>query len=648
MSPERLSRPWRILVVDDDEVDRMAIRRALRDTQVPADLHEVGSVREAADALRDHDFDCALVDYHLPDGDGRDVLAVRRRIGRSLPVVMVTGRGDEGLAVAVMKEGADDYLTKGTFDADALVRSVRYAMGVHRARKREEETVALNRALAEAGERFGMSLDYDATLEAVAGLFAPGIADHCLLVTARGSREAGRAEPDTRDASVLECPIGSAGRELGRLRLTRRSPALDFSDLERGLVTNLADRAGAALDNALLFAELEEQSEVVVALNAVGRTLAVQLDPMEIASTVVGEGLRLTGATLGALFDPGAEGDKSGFVYTSGAGEPPAADRAWLGVLDTEATVWGDAAEREFSHPFGPDARIGSYLAVTVPAAREDGPIGLFFAHPEPDAFGERAVTLADGLAGWAGVALGNARLFRRVSDAVRVRDDVLGIVSHDLRNPLGVILASAGLLLDLDLDPATQRRELERVRTMGTRMNFLIQDLLDVTRMDADTFSVYPREVSVRDVLHEVEELMSHLAEGEGVRLVREEVPEDLRAVLDRDRIAQLLGNLIGNGLKFTPEGGEVRFGACRDGSHLCLHVADTGAGIPEEQIPHLFDRYWQGGVRKDDGAGLGLPICKGIAEAHGGTIEVDASGGGATFTVRIPPLEPWSAGGS
>lgn len=222
----------------------------------------------------------------------------------------------------------------------------------------------------------------------------------------------------------------------------------------------------------------------------------------------------------------------------------------------------------------------------------------------------------------------------------VAIREEVLSIVSHDLRNPLGVISAAADLLLDLPLDRDQRRTQAEIISRTTDRMGRLIQDLLDVSRIEEGALVVRPSAEEPGALVEEVVTLFGGQAEEAGVTL-EGDVDADLpRARADRDRIIQALSNLVSNALKFTPEGGRVRVGAHRAGpGEVALTVSDTGRGIAPDALERLFDRFWQADRHDRSGAGLGLAIVRGIAEAHGGRVEVASElGQGSTFTVVLP----------
>ncbi|MFL5351399.1 PAS domain S-box protein [Archangium sp.] len=252
--------------------------------------------------------------------------------------------------------------------------------------------------------------------------------------------------------------------------------------------------------------------------------------------------------------------------------------------------------------------------------------------------YGPADLVLAEELASRAGLAIENARLYHASQRATRARDEVLAIVSHDLRNPLSTISMSGKLLLEKTPPEKTrERRQLQAIQRSAERMNRLIQDLLDVARMEAGHLSVERRREEVAPLMHDALELQRTLAEEKGIHL-EESVQGALPAVsVDRERILQVLQNLMGNALRFTPEGGRISLKAWRVGQEVHLSVTDTGPGIAQESLPHLFEPFWQ--ERRTEGAGLGLAIVKGIVEAHGGRIWVESQlGQGTTFVFTVP----------
>ena len=250
-------------------------------------------------------------------------------------------------------------------------------------------------------------------------------------------------------------------------------------------------------------------------------------------------------------------------------------------------------------------------------------------------------LALVEELARRASLAVENARLFREAQAATGARDEMLGVVAHDLRNPLHTIIMASDLVMELPADGtiANARRSVEMIRRAADRMNRLIQDLLDVKRIESGRLTVDPHPTSAHAVVAEAVEMLRPLASGNSLTLAVD-VPADLpRAQIDAPRVHQVLSNLVGNAIKFTPAGGTITIRADATDEEVRISVVDTGPGITPEQLPHLFGRYWQANQRDRRGIGLGLAIAKGIVEAHNGRIWVASTPGeGSRFTFTLP----------
>ncbi|HEX9984836.1 MAG TPA: PAS domain S-box protein [Thermoanaerobaculia bacterium] len=258
--------------------------------------------------------------------------------------------------------------------------------------------------------------------------------------------------------------------------------------------------------------------------------------------------------------------------------------------------------------------------------------------------FGDADVVRARTLGDMTSLALRRVRLLEQEREAkekaeaaVRVRDETLGIVSHDLRNPLTQIGLSADLLPDAS--PEEQRELIETIRGASRQAQRLIQDLLDVARLEAGRFSVQKVEIETEPVVRDACESHEQMASQRKQRIVCNIASPLPKICGDRDRLLQVFGNLIGNAIKFTPERGTIAVEAETHGNDVEFRVRDTGPGIPEADVKNLFRPYWQAKKTAHMGAGLGLAIVRGIVEAHGGKVWADnASGGGALFTFTIP----------
>lgn len=290
--------------------------------------------------------------------------------------------------------------------------------------------------------------------------------------------------------------------------------------------------------------------------------------------------------------------------------------------------------------------KTGAHSAIIVPMiARNEtrGAIALFRTAARRG-FDEEDLALAEELARRAALALDNARLYRKARTAIEARDDVLAVVSHDLGNPLSAIRIGTTLLLSTLPEEEKQTggwKHLVGIRNSAEQMERLIKDLLEVKRIEAGQLSVDRDKVGVPGVVNEAIELLSSIAESKNVQL-RAVLGDELPAIYaDRERILQAFSNLVGNAVKFTAPGGEVRIEAESGEGHVVFTVTDTGSGISEADLPRVFDRYWQAKSRRKgrQGIGLGLVIVKGIVEAHGGQISVTSRlDEGSRFSFTVP----------
>jgi PAS domain S-box-containing protein len=239
--------------------------------------------------------------------------------------------------------------------------------------------------------------------------------------------------------------------------------------------------------------------------------------------------------------------------------------------------------------------------------------------------------------------ALDRERIARKEAEAaLRSRDAILAIVSHDLRNPLSMIMMTAGLL-EREADEGRRRTQVGLVRRAVADMRRLIQDLLDVNQIESGRLSIAPEPVDARALLDGVRPSLDLQASQNDQALEWPSPPRPLMVMADRVRIGQVLANIVGNAIKFTPPLGRIVVDLREDGGAARFCVADTGPGIDRADLPRVFDGFWQSRHRaRRGGVGLGLAIAHGIVKAHGGRIWVASeSGEGARFCFTIP-LDP------
>lgn len=238
----------------------------------------------------------------------------------------------------------------------------------------------------------------------------------------------------------------------------------------------------------------------------------------------------------------------------------------------------------------------------------------------------------------------GHVEVLQKLRELERLKDDFLSATSHELRTPLTSIIGFAELLAD-EVGGALSPEQLAFVRSIqvgGARLKALIDDLLDFARLDAGVLELACEDLDAGPVVAEAVEALRPLAEASGVALAVDRPAAPVVVAMDRRRVAHVLGHLVGNALKFTPAGGRVDVRARAADDALVVEVHDTGIGIAQEHLPHLFERFFQvdpGITRAQGGTGLGLSIAKAFIEAQGGRIgALSELGCGSTFWFTLP----------
>ncbi|MHB8873780.1 MAG: sensor histidine kinase [Myxococcaceae bacterium] len=295
---------------------------------------------------------------------------------------------------------------------------------------------------------------------------------------------------------------------------------------------------------------------------------------------------------------------------------------------------------------------LGVRSLVEVPMRLEGQAIGMLqVGSLTPRAFTGNEATLLQLIADRLAIAADRARSFARereqrqqAQQAVRARDELLAVVSHDLRNPLNAISLGASVLqskLSSHGESARMRHHADTIKRAADRMTRLIADLLDAAKIEAKGLSIERGPVDAVALLTEITDSLRAAADQKSL-LLEQRIAKGLpQALCDRARVMQVLSNLIGNAIKFTPEGGEVLVCAGANGGEILYSVSDTGPGLAQEELLHLFERYWQAQRTARQGSGLGLYIAKGIVEAHGGRMWAESRPGqGSRFFFTLPAV--------
>ncbi|MGI8507968.1 MAG: ATP-binding response regulator [Gemmatimonadaceae bacterium] len=581
--------PARILVVEDSATQAEALRSLLVKHGYVADVARTGE--RALEMVERDEYQLILSDVVMPGISGFDVCRqIREQSNRpDTPIVILTSLADPLDILRGLECGADNYITK-PFDDDALLARIGYVLA-SRGRRSESrhDTRAVNVSLR------GQSFSVAAPKERILDLLVSNYED--LVRTTQTIREAEAQARFLAEASEL------------------LSSSLDHAVILR----NLAQLAVPSIADVCAVDELDDGgccNRVAIAV-AVGDTADEQL----------------TAALR---------------VYRPPTDRPSLVSRA-LTSMRPELVPDISVLERD---PMLDDAAhvsmlraLGVRSIIVVPLVARGHALGALTL---ATASSGRVYThddrmLATDLARRGALAVDNSRLYNDAQQATRARDDILAVVSHDLRNPIHTIQLSASFLLEALADPAGAEpplvQQLNVIRRAALRGNALIQDLLDVTRIETGRLPIEPFGISAPALLTEiVTEMLPLVGEKE---IVLESIWNGPAALVcaDRQRVGQVFSNLVGNAIKFTPRGGRIVLGGELKGGMVEFSVTDSGSGVPVAHIPHLFDRFWQAKSTARQGAGLGLSIVKGIVEAHGGSVAVTSvvdEGSTFRFTLR------------
>ena len=405
---------------------------------------------------------------------------------------------------------------------------------------------------------------------------------------------------------------------------------------------------------------LEENVAVTEALNNVGTIVASALDRDKVVQAVTDVATELTTAAFGAFFyNVTNDAGESYMLYTISGVPREAFDQfpmprntevfeptfKGLGVVRSPDITRDPRYGHNPPHHGMPSGHlpVRSYLAVPVRTRTGSVIGGLFFGHPDVGRFTEHHERLALGVASWASVALENARMYGLVQETNRLKDEFLASLSHELRTPLNAVLGYARMLRAGVVNAERQARAIETIERNATSLTQIVEDVLDISRIISGKIRLHVQPVDVPQIVRNAVEAVTPAADAKGVRIETVLDPQASPVSGDPERLQQILWNLLSNAVKFTLRGGKVQIRLARVDSHVEVSVADTGVGIDQDFLPHVFERFRQADAtitREHGGLGLGLSIARQLAEMHGGTIEA-ASGGrghGATFTLKVP----------
>ena len=619
-----------ILLVEDNLDDALLLQRSLKDVPgFPHTFIETDRLSQAVALLQAQRVDIVLLDLSLPDTRGLEGLHRLHAVAPQVPVVVLSGLGDDELMTSAIHSGAQDYLVKGEANPRAIIRSIRYA--IERSRLQHAEQTLEREKLAHAiarSERVRLQSLLGQAPVGIAVLTGPELVFE--VANPRYLQLIGR--DNIVGKRLVEAIPEMVGQ--GFEAAIRRS--MDHGEPYIGNEVSVMLRHGA--DEALsemFFDFVHEplrnmqgaiEGVVLVASDVTEKVLARrQIEEARAKAAASALQFKLLTEALPQMvwsMDPATNESYLSprwYEYTHHPRTQSFGDN-WRAAIHPDdfakcAASWQKAQiertmwELEF-RLLRHDGAFRWHLARSVPHCDANGTILRWY---------------------------GTAADIDEQRQAIRTRDDLLATVSHDLRSPLGAITLAVDVMQAGCADASKQVAMIERA---ANRMSQLISDLLDMASIESGHLSLEPDSVIVNELFDEAAELLLPTAAAKRVTLRFEPVATEVRAHCDRSRILQVLTNIVGNAVKFTPDGGTVNVRVhASDAAAVTISVSDSGPGIDAAQLPYVFDRFWQAKSTAKAGTGLGLPICKGIVQQHRGAIWVESNvGRGTTFSFSLP----------
>ena len=624
----------KILLIEDDKLAQMAFERFLKDEKLLYDCTVASSVSEAHSILACEDFDAIVSDYSLGDGTALDILDLTKDI----PIIIVTGEGDEEVATKAWRRGAYDYITKD------IERN--YLKVIPKKIKNAIE----HKNMQEALKRRQKNLE--AIFDAAPGCML--LIDENMIVTRANDAIKQLVQKEYRQ--IINQQLGSV---LGCINSTRNENGCGNGTLCQGCsiyetITSVLDSGKAVHDVEVHITLNINEKKITPWLRISAKP--VMMDDCKYVVVVIND---ITEHKKMEREHHLAE-EKYRLIFENSAVAITMADEqerliSWNKFTeDLLGMNREDLYLKQVSSLYPPDAwakiiacnvkqkGLQHHLVETT-MFRKDGSIIdvdvslSVFKNPEDEHINSIAI-IRD--------VTERRKAEEKLKETMEIKSQFISTVSHELRTPLAAMKEGIAIVLDEVAGQINgkQKKFLDIARRNVNRLENMINNILDFQKLEVETIGLQIQNNDIKQIALEVHETMVLYAEKNGIELLFE-LAEDLpEAKFDRDRIVQVLINLLGNAIKFTPKGGRANLNVQYREEELIISVSDTGAGIPKNELPKIFERFYRAEQQREEvqGTGLGLSIVHKIVMRHGGRIEVESEvGQGATFTVFLP-LDP------
>jgi PAS domain S-box-containing protein len=622
---------YKILLIEDDKLDQMVFERFLKDEKLLYDCTVASSVSEAQNILASEDFEAIVSDYSLGDGTALDILDLTDDI----PIIVVTGAGDEEVATKAWRGGAYDYIIK---DIERNYLKI--------IPKTIKNAIALKK-MGKALEKKQKNLE--AVFDAAPGCML--LIDEDMIVTRANDTVKQMVQKEYQQ--IINQQLGNV---LGCINSTCNEKGCGYSP--HCQECPLSEILTSVLDSGEPVRNVEAHLTLNINEKKITPWLRVSAKP------VIMDGCKHVVVMIDDITEHKkmehehhlAE-EKYRLIFENSAVAITMADE------QNRLISWNKFAEdllgmdredlhlRQVSSLYPPDAwakitacnikqkGLQHHLIETM-MIRKDGSIIdvdislSVFNNPEDESINSIAI-IRD--------VTERRKAEEKLKETMEIKSQFISTVSHELRTPLAAMKEGIAIVLDEVAGRINEKQKkfLDIAKRNVDRLEAMINDVLDFQRLEAGKVNLDIQSNDIKEVALEVHETMVLYAEKNGVELLlglADNLPE---AKFDRDRIVQILINLIGNAIKFSPKGGQACLNVQHRGEELVISVSDTGVGIPKMELPKIFERFYRAEQQREEvqGTGLGLSIVHKIVMRHGGRIEAESKvGQGSTFTVFLP----------